>query len=49
MENSKYGYHKNLRLFNINGLEYLDYDNFSSLHDNDFLFFSFGNIFILNN
>ena len=31
---------KQMRLFNINGIEYLEYDNLSTLHDNDMFFFS---------
>jgi hypothetical protein len=31
---------KQMRLYDTNGLEYLDYDNFSNLHYNDMLFFA---------
>ncbi len=45
-EHVKLNGQKNLRLFAIHGLEFLDHDLFSSLKKDDYLFFSLGISFI---
>jgi hypothetical protein len=32
-----------MRLYSISGMEFLDYDNFQAMKDNEFLFFSNSN------